>query len=269
MALSNVSSLPAAGVAVTRPEADRTSELEARTAELEERTLQLEKANKDLEAFTYSVSHDLRAPLRAISGFAHILTRSHAGAMDTQGRHFLENIVEAGAQMGRLIEDLLAYSRLGRRTPTLRPVALRAVLEQVLTSVQPRIDAFGGVVSLPADLPIVQGDHTLLLQTFTNLVENALIYARPGVTPVVTVAWRRDSGAVVVSVGDNGLGIAPEYFGKIFEVFQRLHSQEAFPGTGVGLALVKRAVELQGGQITLDSSPGAGSTFNVRLAGVR
>lgn len=231
-------------------------ELEAR---VQDRTRQL-------EAFSYSVSHDLRSPLRAISGFAEILAKRHRTLLDEQGRHFLDNIVEASSHMGRLIDDLLNYSRLGQKAIKLRPIALADVLREIMLSLKLHVAELGGTVLIADDLPLVKGDQTLLWQIFSNLLNNAITYRKPDLPPNINVSWKMVEGAVIVSVADNGIGIATEHFEKIFKVFQRLHSKDEIAGTGIGLALVKKAVDLLGGKISVESSVGSGSTFHVRLA---
>jgi signal transduction histidine kinase len=244
---------------------ERNLELEQRTRQLEERTSELENANRQLESFSYSVSHDLRAPLRAISGFALILAQRHRDSLNPQAQHYLDNIVEASTHMGRLIDDLLSYSRLGRSAIAINPVSLKMVMDQIIRSLQPRAIESGARFDIPQDLPLVQGDATLLSQIFTNLLDNALLYRKAGVPARVTLTWQRGGNDIVVSVTDNGIGIADKYFDAIFKVFERLHNQDAFPGTGIGLAVVKKSVELQGGKVWVTSVPGAGSTFHVQL----
>ncbi|HWA37835.1 MAG TPA: ATP-binding protein [Burkholderiales bacterium] len=237
-------------------------ELEARVAQ---RTSELADAVRNLEAFSYSVSHDLRTPLRAISGFAQILARRHRACLDEEGRHYLDNIVRASEQMGRLIEDLLNYSRLGRQVIRLERVDLAAVLNGLAHDFAPRLQSLGARLELPpAPLP-VRGDPTLLMQIFLNLIENALTYRRPDVPAVVEVSAAIESDAITVCVADNGIGIAPEHHETIFGVFQRLHSQDEYPGTGIGLATVKRSVEMLGGNVRVESGKGTGSRFFVRL----
>jgi PAS domain S-box-containing protein len=230
-----------------------------------ERTAQLETANEDLEAFAYSVSHDLRAPLRAISGFAQIIAHRHRASLNEEGRHYFDNIVEASEHMSRLIDDLLRYSRLGRTAVRHQPVALGEVLAQVSDNLADRVAQTGAHLSLPDDLPVVHGDWTLLSQIFTNLLDNALIYHRPGVSPRVVVDCQVEADHVIVSVADNGIGIPPEFHTKIFNLFQRLHRQDQYPGTGIGLAIVKKAAELLGGHVWVESVVGEGSTFFVKL----
>lgn len=229
------------------------------------RTAELEAVNKDLEAFSYSVSHDLRAPLRAVSGFAAILARRHRANLNDEGQHYLDNIVQAGEQMGRLIDDLLTYSRLGRSSVHRGPVALREIFTLLAEEFAGRVKEIGGRLEIADDLPVVMGDKTLLIQIFTNLLDNALTYRRADVPAQVTVTYEAENKAVIIRVSDNGIGIAPEYQEKIFNIFQRLHSQEEYPGTGIGLATVKRSVEMLGGRLWVESEVGQGSAFFVRL----
>ncbi len=237
-------------------------ELERR---VNERTAQLETANRELESFSYSVSHDLRAPLRAISGFAEIITRRYGKDLVAEARHYFDNIIQASERMGRLIDDLLTYSRIGRRSLRAAPIRLGEVLTHVAGNFAPRLAETGGSLTVAPDPPAVHGDRSLLDQIFTNLIQNALTYHRKGVAPLVEIAWQHEGPSIVVSVRDNGIGIAQEYFDKIFDVFQRLHSDDEYPGTGIGLSTVKKAAELLGGKVWLESQEGKGSTFYVRL----
>jgi PAS domain S-box-containing protein len=230
-----------------------------------ERTVQVQAANKELEAFAYSISHDLRAPLRAISGFAQIIARRHRAALNEEGQRYFDNIVLAAERMSHLIDDLLAFSRLGRKALTPRPVDLGEILEQVCRELADRVAAAGASLQVAQDLPAIPGDPTLLGQAFTNLLDNALTYRRPGVAPEIRVSWSMEDGRIVLAVADNGIGIAPEYQEKIFNVFQRLHSDEDYPGTGIGLAIVKKAAEMLGGQVWVESMVDQGSTFYVKL----
>ena len=231
------------------------------------RTAQLQSANKELRAFAYSVSHDLRAPLRAIGGFADIIARRHRKSLNEQGQHYFDNIVQASEQMNRLIDDLLAYSRLGRQTVRRQPVPLGDLLAQVTTILTERVVKTGAQISLPPPdtLPTLDSNWTLLNRVFTNLLDNALLYHRPGAPPRVAVSCQTEADRVIISISDNGIGIAPEFHEKIFNIFQRLHSQTDYAGTGIGLATVKKAVELLGGRISVDSAVGEGSTFYVEL----
>lgn len=233
-------------------------ELAALTATLErrvlERTAQLAEANRDMESFSYSVSHDLRAPLRAVSGFAQIVARRHGNDLNEQGRHYLSNIIFAAERMNCLIDDLLMYSRLGRQAVRVQPVDLKTVLEIVQFDLAQKIKQTEAQIDIQLPLPVVQGDPTLLGQILLNLVDNALKYHRPGVAPRITISGERDGAFHVLRVKDNGLGIPAEYQQKIFRVFQRLHTDEAYPGTGIGLAIVAKSATLMGGKVELEAS---------------
>lgn len=238
------------------------AELEQRVSD---RTLQLQAANRDLNAFSYSVSHDLRAPLRAIDGFARILDETKRACLDEEGRQFLSYILEAAGRMDRLIDDLLTYSRLGERGVPLRPLSLQPILVSLRKELAVSSPEAAGALEIPSDLPVVLGDATLLRQIFANLLQNAFIYRRKDTPPRVVVNWEGGEGKAVVRVRDNGIGIPPEHREKIFAVFQRLHHQGDYPGTGIGLAIVRRSAELLGGGVWVESEPGEGSTFCVRL----
>ncbi len=239
------------------------AELEQRVAA---RTAQLQAANKELEAFSYSVSHDLRAPLRAVSGFAEIVARRHRASLNEEGQHYVDNIVQASARMGRLIDDLLTYSRLGRQGVRRELVPLREVFAPLASDLSTRLKEIGGTLDVADNLPTVIGDKTLLSQVFTNLLENAITYRKPNVPVQVAVTCHVEANDVIICVRDNGIGIPPEHHEKIFNVFQRLHSEDAYPGTGIGLATVKKSVELLGGSVWVESVVGQGSTFCVKLA---
>ncbi|QXD14427.1 PAS domain S-box protein [Rhodocaloribacter litoris] len=230
--------------------------------DLQRRAARLEAANRELQAFSYSVSHDLRAPLRAIRSFADLLARH---PHDEQTRHFLNHILEASERMEQLIEDLLAYARLGRKAVGREPVPLARVFDQVEKTLAPRLQALDARLDRPDDLPVVKGDPTLLQQVFLNLMENALTYHRQGIPPEITIRSETTSGQVLVHVVDNGIGIPAAFHTQIFQVFHRLHGREEYPGTGIGLAIVKKAVEMMDGQVTVTSEAGAGSTFTVTL----
>lgn len=238
------------------------AELESRVAQ---RTAQLEYANKDLESFSYSVSHDLRAPLRAINGFASIIARRHRADLNEQGQHYVDNIVQASERMGQIIDDLLTFSRLGRTGVKREAVDLAELIGEISAELRSFIKENHGILTVAEGLPQVIGDETLLRQIFTDLLENATKYHRPTVPPEIIVDFRIEAQFVVISVADNGIGIAPDYHDKIFVIFQRLHSEDEYPGTGVGLASVKKSVELLNGKVWVESQLEQGSTFFVRL----
>lgn len=236
--------------------------LEARVAA---RTAELAAANKELETFSYSVSHDLRAPLRAINGFSEILLRRYGDALDEQGRHYLDTIAQAGAEMGVLIEDLLEYSRLGRAAVRAEPVPLGPLLIRLRATFDARIEAAGATLEVVEPLAVPVGDPVLLERILANLLDNALTYRRPDAAPHVTLSATGHGVTVTIAVADNGIGIAPEHREKIFEVFTRLHGEDAYEGTGIGLSIARKAARLMGSDVTVESEPGEGSTFTVIL----
>jgi signal transduction histidine kinase/PAS domain-containing protein len=237
-------------------------ELELRVAQ---RTAELQAANQTLKEFVYSVSHDLRAPLRAISGFAGIIADRYRESLNEEARRYFDYILEAAHNMNRLISDLLAYSRLGKDGITPQPVSLSELLNEILSELKSAGSTAEADIRIAPDLPTVLGIPTLLRQVFANLLDNALKYRRPGVKHRVEVRGRTEGDCAVIEVVDNGIGIAPEYQEKIFQIFQRLHSQADYPGTGVGLAIVKKALDLMEGTVEVESQSGEGSVFRVKL----
>ncbi len=237
-------------------------EFEKRAAE---RTARLEAAISELESFSYSVSHDLRAPLRAINGFSEIIGKRYAKSLDPEALHYFDNILRAGKRMDELILGLLSYSRLGRGGVHRHPVDLCTTFADVLRDLGDRIGESGAEIKVAADLPCIISDTTLLSQIFSNLLGNALTYHKKGIPPRVEIGWRQEGAHLVVSVKDEGIGIPAEAQGRIFEVFQRLHTVEEYPGTGIGLATVRKSAELLGGSVRVESEPGIGSTFTVVL----
>ena len=237
-------------------------ELEQRVAE---RTAKLEAANKDLESFSYSVSHDLRAPLRAISGFASILARRYRDGLDEKGRHYVDTIVDSSEHMGVLIDELLDYSRIGRRMVRAEPVPLGPLVAQLRVTFGDRIAASGAELEVVEPLATPVGDPTLLERILVNLVDNALTYHRSDVATRVTLSATHHGRRVALAVADNGIGIPPEYRERIFEVFARLHADEEYPGTGIGLSIARKAARLMGGDVAVESTEGVGSTFSLEL----
>jgi signal transduction histidine kinase len=233
---------------------------------VESRTQELEAANKELEAFSYSVSHDLRAPLRAVSGYTMMLKEDYDASFDDEARRITENILANVKMMGRLIDDLLAFSRLGKREVRRQPVDIRGLAEAAvadLSAVSPtekfRIDV--------APMPACKGDSDLLKQVWMNLIGNAIKYSSKRDDPHIAIGSMEDTAGPIYFVRDNGAGFEMKYVDKLFKVFQRLHSHEEFEGTGIGLALVKRIVDKHKGQIWAESSPGNGAVFYFRLPG--
>ncbi|MCB0276106.1 MAG: PAS domain S-box protein, partial [Calditrichaeota bacterium] len=255
----------AVGIQQSRLYEKLAREAERLEIRVSERTAELQALNLELESFAYSVSHDLRAPLRAVLGFAEILVERHSGAMPDEGRHYLSNIVTAGHQMNALIEDLLKFARIRRDLVDTRPIEMRKVLATIISNMNQRLEAIGGEISMTGHNPIVSGDKTLIHQIFTNLLENALKYRQPEIRLRVEIHLAVTGNSAIITVRDNGIGIQPKYHDIIFNVFQRLHSQEQYPGTGIGLALARKAADLMGGTIAVESTPGKGSAFLVTL----
>jgi two-component system, NtrC family, sensor kinase len=232
--------------------------------ELASRNRDLADANKELDAFSFSVSHDLRAPLRAIRGFSNILTRDHGAQMTVDAQELLEMVNTAGQRMDQLIEDLLRFSRLGRQPVSKRRVEVGALVENALKEFAGE-RAERGVEVLVTELPVVLADTPLVAQVFANLLSNAFKFTRGREHAMIEVGCRRQDGETVFFVRDNGAGFDMRYAAKLFGVFQRLHSQDEFAGTGVGLSLVQRIVNRHGGRIWAEAVVNKGATFYFSL----
>lgn len=238
------------------------AELEQRVSE---RAAQLEGANKELEAFSYSVSHDLRAPLRAINGFAGIVLEDFGAQLPDEGRRYLQRIRSGGEQMGRLIDDLLAFSRLSREAMTGRRVDTTALVRAVLDELNPQCEG-RAIEFAVGDLPPCYGDPALLKQVWVNLLSNAIKYSRGRMPAVVEISCHLENGEHVYVVRDNGAGFDMAYAHKLFGVFQRLHRADEYEGTGVGLAIVQRIVHRHGGRVWAEAEEGRGAAFRFTLA---
>jgi signal transduction histidine kinase len=239
-------------------------ELEKRVAE---RTEDLEIKNKELETFTYSVSHDLKAPLRGIEGYSRLLMEDHGSQLDPEGQEFLATIRQATNQMSRLIEDLLSYSRLERRQLKNDQVDLCTLVENILRERQNEIKQKDIQVVMDVPAGLVQLDERALEQALRNLVDNAIKFTSPDRKPVIEIRLKSEAGKYILSVQDNGIGFDMKYHEKIFDIFQRLHLAEDYPGTGIGLALVRKAMQRLGGRAWAASEPGTGSTFYLEFSG--
>jgi len=232
-----------------------------------ERTAELLAANKELDAFTYSVSHDLRAPLRAVDGYARMLEEDYAGKLDAEGNRLLGVVRASSHQMGLLIDDLLAFSRLGREPLRTRPLQMNDLVNQIIEETRPNHD--GRTIDfVVGKLGIAEADPALLKQALANLVSNAIKFTRDSHPAVVEIGCRNGAAAdepAVYYVKDNGAGFDMKYYDKLFGVFQRLHTTREYPGTGVGLAIVQRVVTRHGGRVWAESKPGEGATFYFTL----
>jgi PAS domain S-box-containing protein len=236
---------------------------------LERRVADLDAANRELDAFSYSISHDLRAPLRAMQGFAGTLLEDYGGCLDAAGQDYTRRIVAASRRMDELILDLLAFSRLSRSEVRLEPLSVETALDDVCAALEPEIKARQAEIVVERPLPRVMGYLPVLDQVFINLLTNALKFVAPDTTPRIRI-WSEKgaSGMARIWVEDNGIGIAPEHQQRIFRPFERLHGGSKYPGTGIGLAIVLKAVERLGGRVGVESRPGCGSRFWIDLARV-
>jgi two-component system sensor histidine kinase/response regulator len=233
--------------------------------ELERRTEQLTAANEELEAFAYSVSHDLRAPLRAINGFTQILTERCGASLPPEGIECLDKVQWASKRMDVLIQDLLTYARTGMGAVRAVPVPLLPLIQQLECMFGERLGRTGAHFQVSQPLATPLGDPTLIEQILGNLLDNALKYRRRDAVPELALSASDLGEQVLIQLADNGIGMPLEYQQKIFQVFQRLHHDHEYPGTGIGLAIVAKAARAMGGEVTVESSPGQGSTFSVRL----
>jgi PAS domain S-box-containing protein len=233
---------------------------------VQERTARLAEANGELEAFAHSVAHDLRAPLRTMQGFAAALDEDYAAALDELGRDYLARIMRGAGRLDELIRDLLAYSRITREEIEMGRVDLDSLATEVFGQLRAAIEEKHALVVVEGPLPPVLGHRVVLSQALLNLVSNAMKFVEPNIRPEVRIqAEARSGGRLRLWVEDNGIGIAPEHAARIFEVFQRLHGSEEYPGTGIGLAIVRRGAERLGGSAGVESVPGQGSRFWIEL----
>lgn len=252
--------------------AERTEALKAANThlslELEERRRaerELARSNAELEQFAYVASHDLQEPLRMVASFTQLLAKRYRGKLDADADEFIGFAVDGATRMQRLLNDLLAYSRVGTRSKAFAAIDCNSVLSDALANLKPAIEESGAVIT-HEPLPIVRGDEVQLIQLFQNLIGNAVKFYGQEPLQVHISAELKDSDWVF-AVRDNGIGIAPEHQRRIFLIFQRLHHRSEYPGTGIGLALCQRIVERHGGRIWVESEVGKGSTFYFTIKG--
>nr|WP_283091911.1 ATP-binding protein [Magnetospirillum sulfuroxidans] len=238
-----------------------TVERKQSEALLAERTRRLEASNAELEQFAYVASHDLREPLRMVSSFVGLLERQFGQDMSAEAREYVKFAREGAVRMDRLILDLLEYSRAGASGRPLAVVALSQVVANVHHNLSVALNEAQARLSLPAALPKVWGDEDELGRVLTNLISNALKYRHPDRVPEIELTVESHDDQVTCVIHDNGIGIAPQYFDRIFRIFQRLHGRERYEGTGIGLAICKKIVEHHGGRIWVSSAPDQGTTF--------
>ncbi len=263
--------------------ADKFNQMAGSVAEMEtqlrERAEQLETANKELEAFSYSVSHDLRAPLRAIDGFTRILQEEYAPQLSAPAQRYLDLVHQNARQMGRLVDDLLAFSRLGRQSLKVQEVWPAEVVHEALEVLQPEFagrqveiliekpDGNNASSAPGQELPVCLADPALLKQVYINLLSNALKFTRKCEIARIEIGARQNDGEWVYYVKDNGVGFDMQYSNKLFGVFQRLHRAEDYEGTGVGLATIQRIIHRHGGRVWAEAEFDRGATFFFTLAG--
>ena len=245
-----------------RANEERQHDLEQQVAE---RTAELETVNKEMEAFAYTVSHDLRAPLRHIVGFVGLLQKRAGSALDKQSQHYMETISSATGKMGMLIDDLLSFSRIGRNEMSKKPVDLGSIVQQIIREFEP--DTQDRIMHWRiADLPTVSGDQAMLRLALTNLISNAIKFTQPRPEARIEIGCLPDrEKEFTVFIRDNGVGFDMAYADKLFGVFQRLHRTDEFEGTGIGLATVSRIIKRHGGRVWAESEINHGATFYIYI----
>ncbi len=239
-----------------------TQQLEQRVAE---RTADLQRKNRELETFAYSISHDLKAPLRGIDGYSRLLLEDHAASLNEEGRQFLHAIRRGAAQMAQLIDALLAYSRMERRNLSVSPLEVKPLLQNLLNDFHLEIERRHAQVVIDLPFEVVHHDYQSLYQALHNLLENALKFSSNQPQPRIEIGGEERADSHILWVRDNGAGFDMQYHERIFEIFQRLNHGEEYPGTGIGLAIVRKAMERVGGRAWAVSVPGEGATFYLEI----
>ncbi len=221
---------------------------------------EMKRSNQELEQFAYVVSHDLQAPLGTIASFAQLLQNRYPDQLDSKALQFIDRIIAGSLRMQQLIDDLLQYSRVGRMARVFETVNCDRILSQALANLETKINETQALITSDS-LPAIAGNSMGLLQVFQNLISNALKYHHPNISPEIYIRVSLQEDMWIFSIQDNGIGIETKHLERIFQIFQRLHSDKEYPGTGIGLAICKKIVELHGGKIWVESCPLKGSTF--------
>jgi signal transduction histidine kinase len=232
----------------------------SQAADLDAQAAELIRSNAELEQFAYVASHDLQEPLRKVASFCQLLEKRYGDQLDDRGRQYIDFAVDGAKRLQVLINDLLTFSRVGRGHEVRAEIPLSQPLDSAISALDAVVEDKGAIIDRPAELPSVNGDVTLLAMLWQNLVSNGIKFAREGEAPWITITCAEAPDSMWrFCVADNGIGVAPEFSDKIFIIFQRLHGRDAYPGTGIGLALCKRIVEYHGGEISLDSTYSGGT----------
>jgi PAS domain S-box-containing protein len=232
---------------------------------LEEKTVEIERSNAELEQFAYVASHDLREPLRMISSYVGLLEKRYGDKLDVEAKEFIAFAKDGAQRMDHLVLDLLEYSRVGRNAHPKTPKDIRMLIDEALANLSLAIEENEAKVEIKGEMPTLVCSGHEIIRLFQNLIANAIKYRHAGRKPVIQVECKRVKSDWVFSVTDNGIGIEPKYFERIFLVFQRLHSRKDYEGTGIGLAVCKKIVEHHGGRVWVDSAPGLGATFSFSI----
>ncbi len=221
---------------------------------------ELDRSNKELEQFAYVTSHDLREPLRMMTSFSQSLEKRYKDKLDSTANEYIHFIVDGAARMQKLIDDILLYSRVTTRALPFESVDMDGIVQDALVNLRASIEETKATITHDK-LPIIQADPSQMVQVMQNLIGNAIKFHREEVPPIVHISAMQEGNEWIFSVNDNGIGMDPELFGRLFNLFQRLHPPDKYPGTGVGLAVTKKIVQRHGGRIWVESEPDKGSTF--------
>ena len=238
--------------------------LEESRDRLESMNAALRHANRELETFTYAVAHDLKSPLRAINGYSTLLASSQAARLTEEGHDYLRKIVQGTEYMGRLIDDLLEYSRLERGTPCFEPIDVRRKVEMLKAEFREEIERLDACITISPQCCEVVADRNALMLALHNLLSNALKFSHGGRRPEIEIGCATENGQYHLWVRDNGIGFDTRHHDRIFDIFERLHRSEDYPGTGVGLAIVRKGVHRMGGRCWATSRPGEGASFHLQ-----
>jgi signal transduction histidine kinase len=245
---------------------EHAEQLEKRVAE---RTAKLTETVSELESFSYSISHDMRAPLRAMQGYSDLVLEDYGKNLGPEGKDYLQRIVRASRRMDALIQDILTYSRVARADMNLEEIDLKRLTDEIIQQ-SPAFQPPNADVQTSGSFPLVHGHDASLTQVLSNLIGNSVKFVAPGQKPIVRIRCEPINGCVRVWVEDNGIGIAPQHLGRIFSIFERVHGSSSYEGTGIGLSIVRKAVERMGGKVGVESELGRGSRFwfELPIAGV-